>query len=130
MFALLLLAGCSATGASPAPTISTGPLSWKISETSSSFTATGKAPVQISDNTHAYLLLYRVYWDQHLNPADAPDTTMTSTVIVPGVRTYQEAMISAYESRCSEYSGSDCIRHAGDPIARLELAGWTRFERP
>ena len=130
MFTLLLLTGCSATGAPPAPTISTGPLSWKISETSTSFSATGKAPVQISDNTHAYLVLFRVYWDRKLNPADAPDTMTTLAIIVPGLHDYQQATLSAYKTRCSEYSGSDCIRGAADPSARLELVGWTRFERP
>jgi len=128
--ALLLLTGCSAVRAPAAPTITTGPLSWKIGENSAAFTATGTAPVQISDDAHAYLLLYRVYWEAKLDPDAAADTAITTAILVPGMKEHQQVAISDYESRCTEYSGSSCLRRARDPVARLEFVGWTRFERP
>lgn len=133
---LLGLVGCANVGERAAedppvnPTIITGPLSWKIEQREHSFTATGTAPVQVSDARHAYALLYRAYWDKKLSPTDPADTTAVWTIVVPGVQGRQDVRISDYESRCSEYSESDCLRRATDPVARLELVGWHRFERP
>lgn len=130
LLVLAVLAGCAAVpGSAPAPTITTGPLSWKIERDEYSFSATGSAPVQVSDSTHAYLLVYRVYWEKHLRPSEGPDTAFASALLVPGVSKW-EVSISDYVSRCREYSRSECISRAEDPVARIELVGWTRFERP
>lgn len=129
LLALAFLAGCPAVpGSAPAPTITTGPLSWKIERDEYSFSATGSAPVQISDSTHAYLLVYRVYWDKKLTPSEGSDTAMTTAWLVPGV--LERVTLAEYASRCREFSQSDCISRAEDPVARIELVGWTRFERP
>lgn len=131
--AILLLAltvACHPTTAAvAAPTITTGPLSWKISETEYGFNAEGTAPILISDSTHAYMVVYRVNWESKLDPGASADTSMTIAVIVPGVGE-QKAHISDHETRCSEYTRTKCLRSAKDPSARLVLVGWTRFERP
>lgn len=138
VLALAFLAGCAEVpGSAPAPTITTGPLSWKIQRDEFSFSATGSAPVQISDSTHAYMLVYRVYWDKHLAPdlaarsylSEAPDTGITSVLLAPGGPA-EKVTINDYASRCRKYSRSECISRAEDPVARIELVGWTRFERP
>jgi hypothetical protein len=128
--ALLLVAGCSAAATPPTPTITTGALSWKIEQTEHSFRATGTAPVQISDEAHAYLVIYRVYWDAKLDPAASADTSIATAIVVPRVPGHQNVEIGDYSSRCTQYSGPECLRRAVDPVARLELVGWSRFERP
>ncbi|MGH7753155.1 MAG: hypothetical protein ACREN5_10085, partial [Gemmatimonadales bacterium] len=125
VLALAFLAGCAPVpGSAPAPTITTGPLSWKIERDEYSFSATGSAPVQVSESTHAYLLVYRVYWDKRLTPSDGADTAIASALLVPGVSDWKVS-ISDYASRCREYSRGECISLAEDPVARIELAGWT-----
>jgi hypothetical protein len=126
-----LLAACAAVpGGTSAPKITTGPLSWKINQTEYSFTATGSAPVQISDTAHAYLLLYRVHWARKLDAADSAETASTVALIVPGVKNGRSVEIVNTETRCTQYSSPKCLRTAQDPEARIELVGWTRFEHP
>lgn len=126
----LVIGACRVAGPGQVtkPAITTGPLSWKIEETEYSFSATGAAQVQISDTAHPYLLIYRVYWDKKLDPKVAPDTASTVTLVVPRLKMQVE--ISDHETRCTEYSSGECLRRTQDPVARIELVGWTRFERP
>lgn len=129
--ALLLSVACGAMPSPAAvPTITTGPLSWKIEQEEYSFRARGKAPIEISDTTHAYLLTYRVLWANKIHPDSGADTTVTTALLVPGVEGSRFVEIGDYEGRCTTYSTRDCIRTARDPVARIELVGWARLERP
>jgi len=126
-----LVTGCAALpGGTSALTITTGPLSWKITQTEYSFEATATAPVQISDTTHAYLLLYRIHWARKLNASDPAETASTVAIIVPGVKNGRSVEIVNTETRCTQYSSPKCLRTTQDPEARIELVGWTRFESP
>lgn len=128
---LVAVVGCNAMpDSSPRPpTITTGPVSWRISQQEYSFHAVGTAPVTVSDTAHTYLLVYRVRWDKRLDPNDSTDLTITSLVTMPEARR-NVVEISDWKSRCGEYSVADCLRRASDPVARLELVGWSRLERP
>src|SRR5574341_987036 len=100
-----LLAACAAVpGGTSAPKITTGPLSWKITQLEYSFSATGTAPVQLSDSTHAYLLVYRVYWARKLDASGPADTVSTIALVVPGVSKSQSVEIADTETRCTTYT--------------------------
>ena len=102
---------------------------WTLSddrEYSFSYLGRGTLVASGRDADSLYEVAVEVINERHLNPTEAPDSSV-QTYVVNGTAPVR---LGEYASRCLRYTTTTCVREPQPPLVRFRVIGWHPMTRP